>query len=88
MDTQGCVPKMLCQLDLIEADTRTFEENKIVEILSNNLDSFSHHANTSALRPEAVDLLSRIPEPDVCGALFSQCPIQGKLMRNVLQLLA
>ncbi|XP_027206602.2 uncharacterized protein [Penaeus vannamei] len=87
MDTQACVPKMLCQLDLTAAATRTPEENKIVEVLTNNLDSFSHHANASALRPEVVDLLTRDPEADVCGALFSQCPIEGKLMRDFLQLL-
>ncbi|XP_042890113.1 uncharacterized protein LOC122265031 [Penaeus japonicus] len=106
LDTEGCVLKTLCHLDAMEADARTPEENHLVEVLSNNLDYFSHHVNASALRsgeadplnpipdplnpnPDPLnptpDPLNPIPDPDLCGVLFSQCPIRIKHMKKLLQ---
>ncbi|XP_047472623.1 uncharacterized protein LOC125027570 [Penaeus chinensis] len=84
LDQNDCILKLICQLQTKTEETRTAQENVIVDLFSYHLDTFAHVANASVFLPgNEVD--SNALDVGMCDSYFSKCPFAEEHLRSLLQ---
>ncbi|XP_037791045.1 uncharacterized protein LOC119586392 [Penaeus monodon] len=84
LDTHGCIMKMLCILQTEPPETRTPEENVLVELLSNSVLTFSNEVNATVLHPSEEGGVPSHSAED-CDAFFSMCAYEKEILRGLLR---
>ncbi|ROT83034.1 hypothetical protein C7M84_023791 [Penaeus vannamei] len=84
LDQNNCILKLLCQLQTKTAETRTPQENVIVDLFSYHLDAFAHVANASVFSP-VHEVESNALDVGMCDSYFSKCPFAEEHLRALLQ---
>ncbi|KAK7028800.1 hypothetical protein SK128_010375 [Halocaridina rubra] len=82
LDPSGCVLKLLCQLEAENRNNRTFEENILLELFSNNPETMSVF---NAAFVGAAIIGGRTRDAAVCDITFPRCPLDDAQLRSLLQ---
>ncbi|XP_047472562.1 uncharacterized protein LOC125027521 [Penaeus chinensis] len=84
LDTHGCIMKMLCILQTESPESRTPEENVLVDLLSSSVLTFSNEVNATVLNSSEEGGVPNHSAED-CNAFFSMCAYEKEILRGLLR---
>ncbi|XP_037793522.1 uncharacterized protein LOC119588992 [Penaeus monodon] len=82
LDSDGCIPRLLCLLETKETSLRSEEESLLLEIFANNTEAVNSH---NAAFVHATDLGAKTRDPAACKKLFPRCPLSEEQLSSLLQ---
>ncbi|XP_042887598.1 uncharacterized protein LOC122263286 [Penaeus japonicus] len=82
LDSDGCIPRLLCLLETKEPSTHTQEETLLLEIFANNTEAVTAH---NAAFVYATDLGAKTRDSAACKKLFPRCPLNEGELNALLQ---
>lgn len=83
LDPNGCILKMLCQLQTKDESTLTLEEDLLLGMFANSTETLS---SFNAAFVYATDIGSKTRDPSVCKKFFPKCPLGDKELDGLLQM--
>nr|XP_027206597.1 uncharacterized protein LOC113800069 [Penaeus vannamei] len=84
LDTHGCLMKMLCILQTESPESRTPEENVLVDLLSRSVLTFSNEVNATVLYPNEEGGVPSHSAED-CDGFFSMCPYEREILKGLFR---
>ncbi|XP_069974648.1 uncharacterized protein [Penaeus vannamei] len=82
LDPDGCILKMLCNLQTRSHSSLTPEEDLIVDMFSNNTETMSSY---NAAFVYATDVGTKTRDPSVCNKLFPKCSLSEQQLSGLLR---
>nr|XP_053626163.1 uncharacterized protein LOC128684042 [Cherax quadricarinatus] len=82
VDQDGCIRKMLCQLQTKEETSRTLEEKLLAKLFTNSAEKITPY---NAAFVYATDIGMKTRNAAVCAEVFNQCTLSESEMIDLLQ---